>query len=500
MFFNFVPVNEATVYKLLSTLSDQPRKDVICMDCKSLQISAAIITPSLTAVINVLLSKGFVLYDWKVAKVTPAYKGKGDVLDKTNYRQLSVVAHISKVLDKIIQVQVMDYLESHAFLTNDQSAYLKRHSTQTCLHRLVDYILENRNNSEITGLCFLDILKYFDTIDYTIRLDKMYHCGFKNTELMLFKSYLSQRKQVVSYNGVTSSTKVVSIGVPQGTVIGPMLFLLYLNDLSTAVNNACINIYSDDVVLYISDKSIDVLSRKLQCTLQTVFNWYNDNKLDLRCNGIILQQRDCFKYIGIVIYNQFKWERRINEVAKRITFNNARLRMLRNILPRNVLIKIFNATSIPIIDYASSVWDGFSTTLGSRIKRLETAAARAITGNYDFINVRGDTLFNDLGFTRFNDRYNYQIALLMFKAIHAIAPAYICDNVCFSYEVNGRNLRFYDNMTLHQPIPNYEICKRYLAYNGPTIWNALPIIIKTSSTIMQFKREYKNVFFNGLTV
>ena len=131
---------------------------------------------------------------------------------------------------------------------------------------------------------------------------------------------------------------------------------------------------------------------------------------------------------------------------------------------------------------------------------MENAAARAITGNYDFINVRDDTLFNDLRLPRFNDRYKYQTALLMFKAIHGIAPAYICDNVCLSYEVNGRNLRYYDDMTLHQPIPNYEICKRSLAYNGPTIWNALPITIKTSSTIMQFKREFKNVFFNGLAV
>ena len=88
----------------------------------------------------------------------------------------------------------------------------------------------------------------------------------------------------------------------------------------------------------------------------------------------------------------------------------------------------------------------------------------------------------------------------MFKAVHGLAPAYIRDNVCFSYEVNGRNLRSYANMTLHQPILNYEICKRSLAYNGPTIWNALPRIIKTSSTIMQFKRKYKNVFCNGLTV
>ena len=101
MFLILYLLNEATVYKLLSTLSDQPRKDIIGMDCKLLKISAAIITPSLTAVTNASLSKGFVLDDWKVVKVTPAYKGKGDVLDKINCRPLSVVSHISKVLEKL---------------------------------------------------------------------------------------------------------------------------------------------------------------------------------------------------------------------------------------------------------------------------------------------------------------------------------------------------------------------------------------------------------------
>ena len=182
---------------------------------------------------------------------------------------------------------------------------------------------------------------------------------------------------------------------------------------------------------------LDGIFNKCSTMVTDLTNTGQNHKLDLRCNGIILQQLDCFKYLGIVIDNQFKWERYITEVTKRISFNNARLRMLRNILLRDVLIKIFNATSIPIIDYASSLWGGFSTTLGNIIKRLENAAARAITGNYDCINVRGDTVFNDLGLTRFNDRYKYQTALLMFKAVHGLAPAYIRDNVCFSYEVKG---------------------------------------------------------------
>ena len=220
------------------------------------------------------LSKALV-NDWKLAKVLPAYKGKGDIQEITNYRPLSLVIYIAKIMENLIKKQIMVYLDDHAFITVDQSAYLKRHSTQTSLHRLIDDILENINNNAITGLCFLDIQKCFDTINHTILLNKLTHYGIRTAEFKWFQSYLTDGMQVVDYNDKVSEQNEISIGVLEGTVLGPLLFLLHLNDLSHAINNASININADDIVIYMSNSSFS----EMQYTMNRACEWYNDNTL-----------------------------------------------------------------------------------------------------------------------------------------------------------------------------------------------------------------------------
>ena len=193
--FKFSRISVDDVYKLLSALPDRSNNDILDFDAKLLRMTAPIIAPSLTMIFNASIINSYFVNDWKFAKVLPAYKGKGSAQDKINYRPLSLVMHIAKILERIIQIQLMTYMDEHAFITIDQSAYLKKHSTQTSLHRLIDDILENRNNNEITGLCFLDIQKCFDTIDHTILLDKLSHYGIRTVELRWFQSYLTDRMQ-----------------------------------------------------------------------------------------------------------------------------------------------------------------------------------------------------------------------------------------------------------------------------------------------------------------
>ena len=157
-------------------------------DTKLLRIIANIISTSLTHLFNMSLTTGFVPLDWKIARVTPAYKDKGAVQDKTNYRLLSMVIHLAKVFERQIQIQLTGYLSKYEFVSIDQSAYIKQHSTQMSLHRLIDDILENMNNREITGMCLLDIRKCFDTINHDILLRKLHKYGIRNCELKWFES------------------------------------------------------------------------------------------------------------------------------------------------------------------------------------------------------------------------------------------------------------------------------------------------------------------------
>ena len=227
-------------------------------------------------------------------------------------------------------MKFISYLIDHNFITIDQFAYLKNHSTQTCLHRLIDDILENINADEITGLCFLDIKKCFDSIDHNILLTKLQRYGIKGNELSWFRSYLHNRSQIVINNGKKSDKCFVNIGVPQGTILGPVLFLLYVNDLSNSVINANINIYADDVVIYCSSESLPDLSINLQNNINSVYDWYTNNKLILsvdKCSTMVISNKISstienftlylgttplshvheMKYLGLTIDDHLKW-------------------------------------------------------------------------------------------------------------------------------------------------------------------------------------------------
>ena len=224
-----------------------------------------------------------------------------------NHRPISVIGHIAKMIESLIGVQMIDYLEEYNFISIDQYAYLKRHSTITSLHRVIDDWLESMNDEMLIGAVFYDISKCFDSINHSLLLRKMFKYGFRGIEQTLFKIYLNSRKQKVNLNGQQSSFLLINDGVPQGSVLGPLLFLLFINDISNYTTDDCsLNIFADDSISYVAAHSISELQMKLQKCVDSISQWYFKNRLTVnasKCKMMILGTSARLKIASINDFN-----------------------------------------------------------------------------------------------------------------------------------------------------------------------------------------------------
>ena len=207
-----------------------------------------------------------------------------------------------------------------------------------------------------------------------------------------------------------------------------------------------------------------------------------------------LTQVPSMKYLGVVIDERLNWLENVTQVTKKFNIINARLRKLRNVLPLDLRIKLYNTMCVPVIDYAATIWGGFSQDVIHKMSRLEHIAARTLSGNYDFINIRGKELMYDLKMSHFTNRNHFNLSLMTFKAIHGLVPDHIANAILLCLEVNQRYLRSFDNMNLYKPKPHCERFKNAFCYAGPTKWNDLPLLLKESPTVNVFKSNYKSMF------
>ena len=335
--FKFKEIEVLSVQKQLSALKINKSTGLDRISARLLKDAAVIIAPTLTDIFNQSLKSSTFPKIFKEGKVTPIFKS-GDRTNMSNYRPITVLPILSKILERFVHTQIYNYLTENKILSPNQFGFRPKLSTSTALAFFTDNILENADNGLVTASIFLDFSKAFDTVDHVILSRKLKSIGLDDKSLNWFKSYLTNRQQKTSINDTLSSSLPVSVGVPQGSILGPLLFIIYINDMPSIVKHCKVILYADDTLLYYSSNSAREIEKYVNEDLHLVCRWLNENLLTLNCakskfvlfgsskrlkaftnisihvNDHELAREQTFKYLGITFSENLTWTDHLSNI------------------------------------------------------------------------------------------------------------------------------------------------------------------------------------------
>ncbi len=277
--FTIRPVLEEKVKASLSSLSVNKATGLDLIPSRFLRDSGGVTSSILTYIINLSIRQGVFPNDMKNARVVPLFK-KNNRADVGNYRPVSILSTISKIFERLVYEHVEEYLIRHELLYEQQSGFRAAYSTDTCLIHLFDYVRQNLDLGNYVGMLLIDLQKAFDTVNHNILISKLQCMGFSNSSLLWFTSYLTDRTQVCDVEGTLSAPLIITCGVPQGSILGPLLFLIYINDMSAAVRCKLL-LYADDSALLVPGCKVKDIENTLSIELESVDQWVVDNKLSM---------------------------------------------------------------------------------------------------------------------------------------------------------------------------------------------------------------------------
>ena len=473
----------------------------------------SVISQPLATILNLSITNGIFPDDLKKAKVTPIFK-KGEKHDVNNYRPISVLPIITGIFERYISTCLIGFLDEHKLIYDNQSGFRRHHSCQTALTKMVDNWFTAMNNDEVVGAVLLDLSKAFDLVNHQILKQKLSAYKFSQLSQSWFDSYLSNRFQQVHISGKLSESKEIKAGVPQGSVLGPLLFLLYINDLPLYIKYCLLDLFADDGTLHTSNSHLPTVTNFLNLDLDNFSDWCDDNDMKkntskskamflatrntankimtepphLTIKGEQIQITESEKLLGVHINNSLSWSTHIESTLKKcnsLLFLLNRIKKYLNIPTRKLF---YNAYILPHLDYCCSVWGNANTELMTSIIKFQKRAARSILDKP--IETPSEELFAELKWMTFPERVMYQKAILMYKIMHNLTPAYLTNMFTFSKEVHDRTLRSTADNLLYIPKPNIEHYRNSLAYSGSKIWNSIPNHLRNAVSLQQFRKGY----------
>ena len=396
-----------------------------------LKMSLSSIASPLVYICNMSLSEGVFPTQLKMANVVPLYKCV-DPMMFNHYRPVSLLCTLSKVFEKVMYNRLIKFLQKFSVLYEYQFGFRRKRSTHLALITLIDQLTQAIENGEYVIGVFLDFSKAFDTVDHKILLDKLYHYGVRGCAHKWFTSYLTGREQFVTYNGVKSHNQFIKCGVPQGSILGPLLFLLYINDLASVCQYTFPILFADDSNLFIGGNDADLTMETLNTELKEISIWLKANKLTLNIkkthfmifssknkphpdmniniDGEIINETSKTKFLGVIIDNKLSWKDHILYISGKLARGTGVILKARKYLMKETLISLYYSFVYPYLIYCNHVWGLACKTYMNTLFLLQKRIIRIIAG----VNRRShtDPIFKGLKLLKCNDISSYLIGRL----------------------------------------------------------------------------------------
>ena len=537
--FSFKATSNSEVMTIILQLNVSKSAGPSDIPISVLRISAPIMVPHLVSIFNQSFASGIFPDLMKLAKVIPIFK-LGSKLLVTNYRPISLLSIFSKVFEKIVHKQLNDFLILNSVFYESQFGFQKGRSTTHSLIEIVENIRDCIDTSMYGCGIFIDLKKAFDTVNHDILITKLEHYGVRGRSLDWFTSYLKDRSQYTSCNNARSEIKTISCGVPQGSVLGPLLFLIYINDLPNISNKLKFYLFADDTNIFYQCTNLDELQNVLNRELKKLTTWLNVNRLALnisKTNFVIfaaknkplknvtlllskraIQQTNYVKYLGILIDSQLTFKDHVMAVSKKIARTTGAMYRIRPYVNDKTLKMIYNSLLYPHLLYGIPIWGNADNIHIKSLLTLQKNAVRIISnkltniyttfklpGNPDtlwlvdsFVKEPSLPIFKNLNILKIYDIFKAETLKFVFDSVNKLNPTQFHDY--FHFPLNIHNTAANRKGNLDTPLVRtvtYGI--KSIKYNGCTLWNDLPVIIRNTPSKKVLNKQLKEHFINTYT-
>ena len=471
---------------------------------------------SLSRLYNCCMREGFYPSDFKVARVVPVFKAE-DPTQFSNYRPVSVLPVLSQVFERLLKVRLVEFLDRQKVVVPNQYGFRAGHSTDMAILDMVEKIRTAWASKKVALGVFIDLKKAFDTVDHQILLHKLEHYGVRGQSLALLESYLKDRSQYVCYGGHDSERGSVECGVPQGSVLGPLFFILYVNDMVKASGDIDLVLFADDTNIFAEGRDHVELFRKVNRGLEELSRWFRCNKLTLNLKkteyvyfgGIggrvvpagglsigedSIRRVDGARFLGVWVDEGLKWSGQIERVKTKVGRLLGVLGRAKASLGGDSVHRLYNALVLPHLQYCLLVWgdfeEGRNKVLGDSLLKYQKRFMGLIAGKKG--KYHSDPIFSQLGLLKVGDLYRQQLRVYAWKSIRGKLPENQVSMLSKVSDVHKHNTR---NSKTGLSIASQD--HRSIAYRVPKEWLGLPEKLRGLGSLGGFKRKSKDEFFQN---